>query len=408
LPTLETEVARGELTIEQVREAIGEAIRNPTPRMRKTFRALPVSHKWCLFGLLEAHSTFAATEQVELLYRRYCPGDEVRPFAEVLDELVESFVTIYAVGRRKYLQWMHPSYRDLVIEELPQDPAMYERFLRHMSLGGIKLAMSDTGGATGARKFPLITDAASWRLVGERCEEVAATGSSHEAEGLLSTLVSAAEGGAEEEAAQLGEIISRCLARLRQRWSAQVMSAAELKAFCAASEHSSHVEALPDATITWSDRGRMPTKALTDHKQHYLPNAEELKEWADLVDVLKANDPRFLRRRAVAEDLRRSKEDLRELAEDLLDGLGEAETAEEARSNAHLSSALGEALEAMGSLAPREQATVDLWEKAYAQASAAEDLANRLEPEEGEDGGEEPWSGGGSAGFDIDGLFVDF
>jgi HEPN domain-containing protein len=115
-----------------------------------------------------------------------------------------------------------------------------------------------------------------------------------------------------------------------------------------------------------------------------------------------------LRRRGVAEDLLRAKEDLLELAEDLLDGGISADTPDEARAQAYLRSALGEALETVGGLWPREEGIAGLWEKAYQEASTYEDLARELEPAEGDDSDGEPWSAGGSAEFDIDGLFADF
>ena len=63
---------------------------------------------------------------------------------EVLDELREAFIKGDAE-----IDWMHPSYRDLVIDELARDAHLQQAFLSSTGLGGIKLAISDTGGASG-------------------------------------------------------------------------------------------------------------------------------------------------------------------------------------------------------------------------------------------------------------------
>ena len=45
--------------------------------------------------------------------------------------------------------WVHPSWRDLVIDELAADPAARRSFLRHCSLDGLLLALSHAGGLDG-------------------------------------------------------------------------------------------------------------------------------------------------------------------------------------------------------------------------------------------------------------------
>ena len=59
------------------------------------------------------------------------------------------------------VQWIHPSYRDLVIDELSQDQSLRLRFLQMANLEGIKLALSQAGGAKGERHLPLLKDATS-------------------------------------------------------------------------------------------------------------------------------------------------------------------------------------------------------------------------------------------------------
>jgi hypothetical protein len=166
-------------------QRIARAIRNPTERMRKTFTALPEAHKWFLISLLEAGagsgpddvSAFFGTDADSVrdsvfgLYEAHCPRDERRPATEVFDELRESFVS-----GGVQIDWMHPSYRDLVIDELSADPGLQHEFLSSMGLSGIKLAISDTGGKEGERRFPLMNLHDSWEILDSRCIWVAQNG----------------------------------------------------------------------------------------------------------------------------------------------------------------------------------------------------------------------------------------
>lgn len=91
LPQLVTELDKGLLTPQKVSSEVQEAIRNPTDRMRKAFRALSSPHKWILISLLEA-GYLPTLDKLKQLYESHCPVDDHRPFEEAFEELTESFV----------------------------------------------------------------------------------------------------------------------------------------------------------------------------------------------------------------------------------------------------------------------------------------------------------------------------
>lgn len=64
--------------------------------------------------------------------------------------------------------WVHPTWRDLVIERLSQDAALRRHFLDHCGPHGIALAMSTGGGAEGGRQLPLIAGDEDWDAIGDR------------------------------------------------------------------------------------------------------------------------------------------------------------------------------------------------------------------------------------------------
>ena len=125
-----------------VSQEIDEAIRNPTDRMRKTFRALSPSHKWVLVGLLEC-GRWPEEQAVRAAYEAHCPAALRENFSDIVDQLAESFVNRRSVDDGCFLAWVHPSCRDLVIEELSVDPDLCQEFLRTCSPSGLILAISD-------------------------------------------------------------------------------------------------------------------------------------------------------------------------------------------------------------------------------------------------------------------------
>jgi hypothetical protein len=64
--------------------------------------------------------------------------------------------------------WVHPTWRDLVIERLAGDPPLRRRFLARCGVHGIVLAVSVAGGAGGQRRLPLLGDDADWDTAGDR------------------------------------------------------------------------------------------------------------------------------------------------------------------------------------------------------------------------------------------------
>lgn len=63
---------------------------------------------------------------------------------------------------------MHPSWRDLVIEEVAADAAARQRFLHAAGIDGVLLALSTGGGAAGERVLPLVVSDADWDAIGDR------------------------------------------------------------------------------------------------------------------------------------------------------------------------------------------------------------------------------------------------
>jgi len=178
LPPIISELNSDKVTSAQVTLAIKEALRNPTKQMRVTFEKLPSAYKWFLVALLEVPEAEGSilkriqgnVEKLQSLYDAYCPDTDHRPFNTIMEHLTEAFVKVRRTDwGGTVVDWIHPSYRDLVIEELIQNADLRNTFLRRASLEGVKLAISDTGGQYGNRRLPFIRSAESWDVLRERC-----------------------------------------------------------------------------------------------------------------------------------------------------------------------------------------------------------------------------------------------
>jgi hypothetical protein len=64
--------------------------------------------------------------------------------------------------------WVHPTWRDLVIERLAADAELRRHFLGRCGPHGVVLALSTAGGAAGGRALPLVVGDEDWDALGDR------------------------------------------------------------------------------------------------------------------------------------------------------------------------------------------------------------------------------------------------
>src|SRR5437773_2726429 len=84
----------------------------------------------------------------------------------------KSFAVSIRIGIEASIDWMHPSWRDLVIEELATDEPAREHFLKNCGPPGFLLALSVAGGATGGRVMPLLRSPKDWTALTEAAPRV--------------------------------------------------------------------------------------------------------------------------------------------------------------------------------------------------------------------------------------------
>jgi hypothetical protein len=149
---------------ERVRAELERELASPTEAMRTSFRALGAEHRELLIALLDAPEGLVDERELATVVRRHHPGGLSRPPRELIDRLTDHFLRVTSLG----VGWVHPSWRDLVINELREDAQARQRFLEACGLYGAMLALSQAGGIAGERSLPLLVDDSDWDRLGDR------------------------------------------------------------------------------------------------------------------------------------------------------------------------------------------------------------------------------------------------
>lgn len=200
--------------------------------------------------------------------------------------------------RIKRIDWIHPSCRDLVIEELAQEHDLQSKFLGAMSLQGIKLAISDSGGATGDRDMPLMNHRGNWDLLKQRCLEVIASGTQDEITDLLTVLTSAAVNTTDpERKGHLCKAIASVCEAARTKWdsNSSSLSTEDFSAYCDASILLDPLAPIPKLASSWELHLDAMKEAIEDAENSYPLNPRPINKWVAFIAVVQDNEPRFLR-----------------------------------------------------------------------------------------------------------------
>jgi hypothetical protein len=147
---------------------VEDELARPTAAMRNSFRALEDEHRELLIALVDAPAGPIDERDLAATVRRHHAGGLRRPPGELIDRLTDHFLRVTPLG----IGWVHPSWRDLVIEELRGDADARRRFLSACGAYGVILALSRKGGASGERSLPLLIVDRDWDALGDRIAEL--------------------------------------------------------------------------------------------------------------------------------------------------------------------------------------------------------------------------------------------
>ena len=198
-----------------VRAMLRDELREPTAAMAASFRALDREHRAVLVALLDCAPGPVAERDLAAAARRHADGGLPRSPRELMDRLADHFLHVSDTK----VTWVHPSWRDLVIEQLTADAPGRRSFLARAALDGVLLALSVAGGRRGERMFPLLAEDRDWDVLGDRLAGLARQADDHDVLRLLGAVSAAFDAGPPASAlAELRALADALLDTLRRRF----------------------------------------------------------------------------------------------------------------------------------------------------------------------------------------------
>jgi hypothetical protein len=184
------------------------------------------------------------------------------------------------------IAWVHPTWRDLVIEHLGGDPVLRRHFLAHSGIHGVVLAVSVAGGAGGERRMPLLASDADWDTLGDRLYDLVRELEPGELTMLLETLAASIDAAdTVRSAGEIGALARMVLERVARRWDA-AHAAIPLPTLDAWLRLSRRVEPRadpPSLALTWAEL--LPAEAPAPDD---LPEVQRFTDWLILCRILSA------------------------------------------------------------------------------------------------------------------------
>jgi hypothetical protein len=272
----------------EILEAVEQELATPTEQMATSFHALEEHHRALLIALLDTPAGLTDERELAATLRRHYPGGLSRPPQELIDRLTDHFLRISSLG----IDWVHPSWRDLVIEQLRNDRHARQRFLRACGPYGALLVLSSAGGVAGERVLPLLVDDADWDAFNDRVSELLRDLDDAELARLLLACVEPL--GADLDARQTGELrslVEYLVAATQRLWDAQhkPLPMFLLEAWYSASSGLPGPPEPPQIAATWA--ALHPASADIADQMQDLRRSEE---WLELAQTLTRHDPRAL------------------------------------------------------------------------------------------------------------------
>ncbi|HVM58603.1 MAG TPA: hypothetical protein VMT74_14170 [Gaiellaceae bacterium] len=269
---------------------VADEIREPTAAMAESYRALAPDHRAVLLALLDAPPGPVSERDLAASVRRHSPAGLPRPPAEIVDRLADHFVRPV---RPAGVTWVHPSWRDLVIDELAHDAASRRAFLHACGVHGAALALSTAGGAAGERALPLLHDDGDWDALADRLAELVPELDAPETTLVLTALAEARAQPDGAERAELDALAAETLERLARAWSSVPggVPVGLLAEWLALASDLPQRPALPALAATWVELA--PTRPVD------LGSAAEttaFDDWTVLAELLREHEPDALAR----------------------------------------------------------------------------------------------------------------
>ncbi len=219
------------------------------------------------------------------------------------DLLVRRLSAIRAAKGKPHYDWMHPSWRDLIIDHLAGNPKSRFDFLQSCGPNGIQLALSWGGGIQGERRRPLLDSAEDWYRLHSTIKLRLATELESAVYAILSSILDATiqVSRSEEETQRAILIFLNAIAKdavliLRERWDKAntVIPVETLQIYTQLSEMLDPLPPMPQLIPTWNVYRAAATAELTFDPYETELQTYGIGKWIDLIECISGSEPRML------------------------------------------------------------------------------------------------------------------
>jgi hypothetical protein len=270
----------------QLENLIGVEIREPTGAMAESLHALAPEYRSLLTALLDVPPGPVPERELAAAVRRHEPLAFAQHPGTLLERLTDHFVRALDAGA---VTWVHPSWRDLVIDQLVLDAPARLAFLQRCSVDGILLALSTGGGSAGSRALPLLVEDCDWDAAADRLAVLTPALDEPSTTRLLIALTEAAAHERDLRAGELDALAAYVLDLLRRRWDDrnEPIPIGLLGRWLDLRSLVSERPPLPSLAATWIEA--LPSRAAFDP----LSAAElsDLGDWLTLAELLYEHAP---------------------------------------------------------------------------------------------------------------------
>jgi hypothetical protein len=307
-------------------------------------------------------------------------------------------------GRTRF-DWVHPSYRDLVIEELAADRSMRQEYIARGGIHAIQLAVSEEGGAKGERKMPLMIEKSDWESIESACILLIKAGGSSTHTSLLELFASLVD-SYEQIPSPLSSLISKVATEICAEWNSSdiFIHHLDLERYFKLGARTVQELPYPHLDFTWSQVSEELMSQLENSRSGSDISAEDLDVWVDTLTVIQTHSPQTLIRAKFGKIQDGIIKQIIESVRELLSWEPSLEGLDDARYEADRLSTMAGALRKLAAVSHfRANVLAELATKAEARG---EQYSGRIVDED-EQYYENEGYADREAPFDVEGLFID-
>lgn len=195
---------------------------------------------------------------------------------------------------RRFWDWVHPSQRDLVIDQLSASSEMSKHYLKHGGIPAITLALSQSGGALGSRTFPLLIHDGSWDVLAEASITSILDDHVHNTTRIFTVLEDATLNPAD---IRVRDLVFRVCSAVREYWDREhiILSSSLIARFLKLCEKTERYLSSPSLQLSWEHA----CKQLREEADEAINFPSELTvravdHWVSFVEVISATEPRLI------------------------------------------------------------------------------------------------------------------